>query len=91
MVTPILEGLDPLHLADTPAIGSTLTPRPGTKSPYSAHLPGFSLFRFRLHDTDGYEFIGVTLRASTEGCDANAVERRRLRADATDATGRLRA
>ena len=34
MVTPILEGLDPLHPADTPAIGSTLTPRSSPKSPF---------------------------------------------------------
>lgn len=54
-------------------------------------LPGIALVQFHLHDTDGYEFNGVALRASTEGCDARAVERRRLRADATDATGRLRA
>ena len=32
VVTPILEGLDAHRPADTPAVGSTLTPRSGTKS-----------------------------------------------------------
>jgi hypothetical protein len=36
VVTPILEGLDAHHPADTPAAGSTLTPRSGTKS----QIPG---------------------------------------------------
>ena len=47
MVTPILEGLDALHPADTPAVGSTLTPRSGTKSrimlPRQIHFQTWSL------------------------------------------------
>ncbi|MHA7862432.1 adenine-specific methyltransferase EcoRI family protein [Tessaracoccus sp. Y36] len=44
MVTPILEGLDPLHPADTPAIRSPLTPRSGPKSQFFAlHFADFGL------------------------------------------------
>ncbi|WP_145952932.1 polysaccharide biosynthesis tyrosine autokinase [Tessaracoccus aquimaris] len=45
MVTPILEGLDPLHPADTPAIRSPLTPRSGPKSPYTSSASLFLSIR----------------------------------------------
>lgn len=46
VVTPILEGLDPTHPADTPTVGSTLTPRSSTKSRFSRVVHKFTELAF---------------------------------------------